>query len=166
MVGKFLGLISTVIVQIALMVVVWIIVVKIQGGSPTGGMALAILLIICEAILVTAMSLFFTSFTSPFLSGLFCMGIFVAGRNIEIITQLAKRPSVEWMAPLLGGVEVVIPNFYLFFPSGKVVESSWASIHGQFVSNGYVFSTVGYGLAYTAFFLILSIILINRRDFI
>ncbi|MDJ0763473.1 MAG: ABC transporter permease subunit [Myxococcota bacterium] len=164
--GKFFGLVSTLIVQIALMVAVWIAVLWIQGSAPQGGIGMAMVLIICEAILVTAMSLFFTSFSSPFLSGLFCMGIFVAGRNADLIGQLAEKESLAWLAPFLDGIATALPNFYLFFPSGKMVAGAWATVHGQFVTSGYLFYAVGYSAIYTAFFLVLSVMLMNRRDFI
>jgi Cu-processing system permease protein len=164
--GKFLGLAATLAVQIGLMLVVWLMVVHLQGGSPTGGMLAAVLLIFFETTLVIAMALFFTSFSSPFLSGLFCLGVFVAGRNADLIGKLAERKSMAWTAPILDVVSSVFPNFYLFFPSGKMVEGSWATVHGQFVATGYIFSAAGYSIAYTAAFLVFSILLLNRRDFI
>ena len=164
--GKFLGLSATMVVQIALMTAVFLLVLKIQGGSLTAGLAMALLLIVCETLLVVAMALFFTSFSSPFLSGIFCLGIFAAGRNASLIEELAHKKGLEWMSPILDGVSSVLPNLYLFYPSGKMVEGSWATVHGQFVESGYLLTTVGYGLAYTLAFLAASSFLLGRRDFI
>ena len=166
LVGKFLGLVFTITVLIGLMAIIWIGVLYLQNGTPSGALFVALLLILCETVVVISMALFFTSFSSPFLSGLFCLGIFVAGRNADLIGELAKRDSMAWMAPFLNGVSTVLPNFYLFYPSGKMVEGAWATAHSQFVASGYVVSAVGYGLAYTAGFLLLSIVLLRRRDFI
>jgi hypothetical protein len=47
-----------------------------------------------------------------------------------------------------------------------MVEGAWATAHSQFISSGYVVTAVGYSLAYTAVFLLLSIVLLRRRDFI
>lgn len=166
LVGKFLGLLATLAVQISLMFVVWLVVVSLQGGAPSAGMFAAVALIFFETLLVIAMALFFTSFSSPFLSGLFCLGIFAAGRNADLIGKLAERKSMAWSAPILEVVGSLFPNFYLFFPSGKMVEGSWASVHGQFVASGYMLSAAGYSIAYASAFLIFSILLLNRRDFI
>jgi len=166
LVGKFLGLVATLVVQIFLMFAVWAIVLYIQGGTLTSGMVAAVVLSIFETILVVAMALFFTSFSSPFLSGLFCLGLFVVGRNADLITQLAEKKSLAWMAPLLDGIAMVVPNFYLFFPSGKMVEGSWATVHGQFVASGYIFSAAGYMAAFTSAFLLVAIVLLKRRDFV
>jgi len=58
-----------------------------------------------------------------------------------------------------------VPNLYLFYPSGKMVEQSWATILGQYVTNGYAAYTIGYGIAYTALFLALAVVLLGRREF-
>jgi ABC-type transport system involved in multi-copper enzyme maturation permease subunit len=166
LIGKFLGLVLTLVVLIVLMAIIWIGVLYLQKGAPTGALFVALVLILCETLVIISMALFFTSFSSPFLSGLFCLGIFIAGRNADLISQLGKQKSMAWMTSFLDGVSTALPNFYLFFPSGKMVEGSWATVHGQFVSSGYLFSAVGYSLAYTAAFLLLSIVLLRRRDFI
>ena len=164
--GKFLGLAATMAVQIMLMVAVFFAVLLLMGGELTSGLFFALALIFVEVLLVISLALFFTSFSSPFLSGIFCLGIFAAGRNADLITELAKTKSLEWLQPILEGVTAVLPNFYLFFPSGKMVEESWVTVHDQFVSTGYLASTVGYGLIYTGAFLVFSMALLSRRDFV
>lgn len=166
LVGKFFGLALTLLVQIALMTAVWIVVLKIQGTPLPAGLFVAIFLICLEVCLVIAMALFFTSFSSPFLSGLFCLGLFIAGRNTDLIQQMATRKEAVALSPVLDAAGSAIPNYLLYFPSGKMVEGSFATIHGQFISTGYLFSTLGYTVLYVLFFLLLAIILINRRDFI
>ncbi len=164
--GKFFGLAATMAVQIMLMVAVFLAVLLPMGGELTSGLLWAIVLIFMEVLLVISLALFFTSFSSPFLSGIFCLGIFTAGRNADLITELAKTKSLEWLGPILDGVTAVLPNFYLFYPGGKMVEESWATVHDQFVSTGYLASTIGYGLIYTGAFLVFSIALLARRDFV
>ena len=149
-----------------LMVAVFFAVLLLMGGELTSGLFFALALIFVEVLLVISLALFFTSFSSPFLSGIFCLGIFAAGRNADLITELAKTKSLEWLRPILEGVTAVLPNFYLFFPSGKMVEESWVTVHDQFVSTGYLASTVGYGLIYTGAFLVFSMALLSRRDFV
>ncbi len=165
-VGKFLGLAATMLVLIALMTAVFLAVLLIQGGRPGGGLPVALLLICVETLLFIAMALFFGSFTSPFLSGLFCLGLFAAGRNADLIGELAKREPLTFLAPVLDGVGAVLPNLHLFYPSGKLVGGDWTTVHGQFVGSGYLFHATGYGLAYTAVLLLLSVLLLGRRDFV
>ena len=164
--GKFLGLFSTLLVLQVLMAIVWFAVLKLQGGALGSGLFVALALIVCETVVVIAMALFFTSFSSPFLSGLFCLGLFVAGRNADFVAKLAEHKAVEGMAPLIEGVSVALPSFYLFYPSGKMVAGSFATVHGQFVASGYLVTTMLYALALAVGFLTISALLLNRRDFI
>lgn len=164
--GKFLGLAATMLVQILLMLVVFLAVLLPQGGAVGGGLAVALLLIFVETLLMISLALFFGSFSSPFLSGLFCLGLFAAGRNADLIGELARRDSLSFLAPVLDGVGAVLPNLYLFYPSGKLVEGTWATVHGQFVGTGYVFHAAGYGLAYALALLLLAMFLLGRRDFV
>ncbi|MFO8071589.1 MAG: ABC transporter permease [Polyangia bacterium] len=164
--GKFLGLAGTMAVQIALMTGAFVALLAIQGGAPGPGLAAALALIFVETLVVIAMAMMFTSFSSPFLSGLFCLGLFASGRNAELISRLAEKESLGWMAPLLDGVTAVLPNLYLFYPSGKMVDGAWISVREQFVSSGYILHASGYGLLYAAALLALSVLLISRRDFV
>ena len=166
LVGKFLGLAAVMAVQILLMTAVWLIVLKIQSARIPAGIVPALVLIFFETLLVISAALFFTSFSSPFLSGLFTFGLFAAGRGADLLVQLAAKDGMERLAPLLKGISRVLPNFYLFYPSGKMVEGTWASVHAQFVSSGYLISTVAYGAAYTLVFLLLATALLYRRDLI
>jgi ABC-type transport system involved in multi-copper enzyme maturation permease subunit len=166
MVGKFLGLVGTLMVQIILMTAVWIAMLLIQGATLPAGMLPAVILIACETTVIIAIALFFTSFSSPLLSGLFSFGLFVAGRGAQYMEQLADKDSMALLSPLLKGAAAVVPNLYIFYPSGKMIEGSWATVHAQFVSSGYLLSSVAYCIAYLAVFLFLSIVLINRREFI
>jgi len=165
LIGKFLGLGAVMSVQIALMVIVFLGVLLSQNGHLTMGILFCVVLIFIETLLIISMALFFTSFSSPFLSGIFCLGIFAAGRNVNLIAELGKHKSMQWMTPLLDGITAVLPNLYLFYPGGKIVDSSWATVHEQFVSTGYMASTIAYGLLYTGAFLALSILLLGKRDF-
>jgi Cu-processing system permease protein len=165
LIGKFFGLAATMAVQMALMLAVFVALLLLEGAELSAGLFVAVALIFVETLLVIAMALFFTSFSSPFLSGLFCLGLFAAGRNAQLLSELAKNKQLAWMGPILDGATAVVPNLYLFYPSGKIVEQSWASVLGQFVSNGYAAYTIGYGLAYTALFLALAVVLLGRRDF-
>ncbi|NLN63176.1 MAG: ABC transporter permease [Myxococcales bacterium] len=165
-IGKYFGLVSVVLVQMSLMLLVFFPLVYFQGGTITAGLVVALLLIFVETLVIVAMALFFTSFSSPFLSGIFSLGLFVAGRNAHLIAELAQRKDISWLSPFLDVVAVVTPNLYLFYPSGKIVEDTFATVHAQFVSTGYLVSTIGYGVALSAAFVTLSILLIRRRDFL
>ncbi|MBN2803187.1 MAG: ABC transporter permease [Deltaproteobacteria bacterium] len=164
--GKFLGLVMVVFVQLILMLIVFVPLVIYQGGSFTFGLATALVLIFMESIVIVSMALFFTSFSSPLLSGLFCFGIFIAGRNANLIGELANQKNMESLAPVFKTVSIILPNFYLFYPSGKIVEGAFATVHSQFISTDYLFNAIFYSLMMTCAFILSSMLLLRRRDFI
>ena len=166
LVGKFLGIALVLLVQMCLMLAVFFPLVKIQGGSITFGLVTAVVLIYFEVLVIISMALFFTSFSSPFLSGIFCLGLFVGGRNANLIAELSNQEKLAALAPIFDAVSTALPNLYLFYPSGKIVDGAFATVHAQFISNGYLYSTLGYGLAVCFGFLAASIVLLNRRDFL
>jgi ABC-type transport system involved in multi-copper enzyme maturation permease subunit len=164
--GKFFGIAGVLLVQMLLMLTVFFPLVLFQGGHITFGLITAVILIYVEVLVMISMALFFTSFSSPFLSGIFCLGLFIAGRNANLIAELSRQEKLEAFAPLFKGVSTVLPNLYLFYPSGKIVEGAFATVHAQFISNGYLFSTLAYGSVVCAAFLTASIIVLSRRDFL
>ena len=164
--GKFFGIALVLLVQICLMLAVFFPLVKLQGGNITFGLVTAVVLIYFEVLIVISMALFFTSFSSPFLSGIFCLGLFVAGRNASLISELSEQEQLASLAPIFDTISTVLPNLYLFYPSGKIVDEAFATVHAQFISNGYLYTTLGYGLAVCFGFLAASIVILNRRDFL
>ncbi|MSP61196.1 MAG: ABC transporter permease [Myxococcales bacterium] len=167
--GKYLGLVLTLTAQVALMSVVLWITMAVQGWSPDGVMVRAVLLLYVQVLLVTAIAVFFSTFSTPYLSGLFTAGIFIIGRSTPdlralILARFKDSPST---ASALNWAIQVLPDLHLFFVSGGLVNGVPASIHaGSYVSWAYVAGATGYGLGYSACVLALAIFLFSRRDFV
>lgn len=169
--GKYAGLALTLFVNVAVMTVAFYVVlgymntqfpetVKAAWPAPATdpGMLRAILLIFFELLLVTAIALFFSTFSSPFLSAALTMGLWVIGhfnadlRNFEAVVE--SRP-VAWLAR---GLYYVLPNFAAFDIKTQVV-------HALPVTGAYVVTTMAYGLAYITLLLAGAVVIFGRRDF-
>jgi ABC-type transport system involved in multi-copper enzyme maturation permease subunit len=115
-------------------------------------------LIFVELLLVTAIALFFSTFSSPFLAAVLTIGLWMIGhfnadlRNFEAVVS---SPAVAWFARI---VYYVLPDFSSFDIKTQVV---W----GQHVPAFYVVLTAAYGLAYVLFVLAASVVVFQRRDF-
>ena len=59
----------------------------------------------------------------------------------------------------------VVPDLHIFYVSGSMISGQTVSIHGSYVSWGYVASATLYGLFYAACALALAVALFQRRDF-
>jgi len=169
--GKYAGLVLTLLVNVAVMAAALYAVLGAMTlfGSPalTAGLdapaldprlLVAIGLIFVELALVTALALFFSTFSSPMLSAVFTFGLYVVGQfnaDLKHFEQVVSSPAAAWLARAL---YYLLPNLAPFDIKAQVV-------HGQPVAAGYVAMTVGYAVVYIAFVLLASVVVFTRRDF-
>ena len=170
-VGKYCGLGLTLVVNIAVMVVAWFAVLAymastispdVRAAWPAPATDLAMLsavgLIVVELMLVTAIALFFSTFSSPFLSAGLTLGLWVIGHfndDLKNFEAVVNSPVAAWLAR---GLYYVLPNFSAFDIKQQVV-------YAQAVPAGYVVTTALYGGIYIALLLVASVAIFSRRDF-
>ena len=170
-IGKFAGLVLTLIVNITVMTVAlyavlaylgWIEDPRIRESWPTPAadpaMLQAILLIVIELMLVTAIALFFSTFSSPFLSAGLTLGLWVIGHFNADLRNFDAVVESRMAAGVARGLYYVLPNFAAFDVKSQVV-------YGQSVGVEYVGLTVLYGLVYLALVLTGAVLIFSRRDF-
>ncbi len=165
-VGKYCGLVLTLGVNVAVMVAAWYVVLAYMGVASVPGaapatdpaMLKAVCLIFVELMLVTAVALFFSTFSSPFLSAGLTLGLWVVGhfnadlRNFEAVVD---SPAAAWLAR---GLYYLLPNFGAFDVKYQVV-------HGLPVPASYIASTALYGALYIALLVLAAVTVFSRRDF-
>lgn len=169
--GKYLGMLITLGVLVLVMSAVLFVVVAVQGEVPKPAIIKMVILIFLEVVVVTAVAVLFSSFSTPFLSGLFTLGIFLLGRSVPDIQSLVRRLQDPEegniaLATLLDGVTRVLPNLRLFFATGTENGGAYASVHSTFPDWSYVAIAAGYAGGYAALVLLLAIFLFSKRDFI
>jgi Cu-processing system permease protein len=170
-VGKYAGLVLTLCVNLAVMTIALYVVLgylawvepaatRAAWEAPAVDPALlkAIALIGIELMLVTAIALFFSTFSSPLLSAGLTFGLYIAGRfnadlkNLDKVVQ--SKPTV-WMAR---AAYHVLPDFAAFDVKSQVV-------HGLPVPAGYIAATALYGFLYIIALLAVSTMVFSRRAF-
>jgi len=107
---------------------------------------------------VTAIALFFSTFSTPILSATLTFGLFVAGHfsaDLRNFDQVVDSPTAVRLAR---GLYWVLPNLASFDVKAQVV-------HGQPVPAAYIALTIAYGAAYIAALLTAAVIIFSRRDF-
>jgi ABC-type transport system involved in multi-copper enzyme maturation permease subunit len=116
-VGKFGGLLLTLAVNTTFMLLglfVALLYVSRHLERADWGIVEAAYFILLQLALITALALFFSCFSSPMLSTLFTLGIYIAGvfsKDIREIGALTKSPVVEWVCK---AIYYVLPNFHNF----------------------------------------------------
>jgi ABC-type transport system involved in multi-copper enzyme maturation permease subunit len=164
--GKFAGMVLTLAVLIAIMSAVLVVVLAVQGETAEGPVARAILLLFAEVVVVTAIAVLFSSFSTPLLSGAFTLGIVVIGRFTPELREVISRVGSDGLRASLSGALRVFPDLNLFYVSGSMLEGRYVSVHGDYVGWSYVGLASGYGLLYAGCALLLAIVLFSRRDFV
>ena len=118
----------------------------------------ALFLIFVELMVITAIAVFFSTFSTPLLSAALTFGLYLVGhfnadlRNFE---NVVSSPAAAWLARALYHV---LPDLSAFDVKTDVV-------HGLPVTAGYLALTTAYGLFYIAALLTLAVVIFSRRDF-
>jgi hypothetical protein len=115
-------------------------------------------MILAELAVVTAIAIFFSTFTSPVLAAAFTVGLVIAGQfgaDLKNFEQVVESAPVAWMARAL---YYALPNLAPFDVKSQYV-------HAQPIAAGYVALTTGYGVLYVAALLTLASLFFSRRDF-
>ena len=123
----------------------------------------SLLLGLGEVLILTAVALLFSSFSTPFLTGAFTFGVWLVGRAAHDMVAMKTRVLSPAMKGLLRWLAEVLPNFNLFVPGrntlvGKSVE------YGEPLA--YVATSMGYAVLYAAAVLVLASLIFRRRDFL
>ena len=114
---------------------------------------------------VAAVAIFFSSFSSPFLSGLFALGLFAVGNLTPDLQAIAAKQS-GLAGGLVKGMLWVIPDLHTFVISGREVDGQHVSLHAGFVGWDYVTQASAYGALWIAGLLALACVIFQRRDFV
>jgi Cu-processing system permease protein len=123
----------------------------------------ALALVIGEVLLVTSVALLFSSFSTPFLTALFTLGIWVAGRSADFMATMKSKALPEQIRAGLKVLAEIVPNFNLFVPGRHTLETPIDAVAGPL---SYVGTTLAYTAIYSAILLLLASLFFQRRDFL
>lgn len=119
-----------------------------------------------EAIVISSIALLFSSFSTPFLSGVLTFLVFVAGRELRWLESLAERIESSSVDALLSFIGVIFPNCYLFVPSVNMLEGRFVLHGAPMAAWSLVANAAGYGVIYSLIILGIAGIILWRRDFV
>jgi ABC-type transport system involved in multi-copper enzyme maturation permease subunit len=169
--GKYAGLVLTLAVNISVMAIaLYVVLAYMSWNAPVTARAAweapavdpallkAIFLIFVELMLVTAIAVFFSTFSTPILSAALTFGFFIAGHFNADLKNFDRVVDSRAAVLLARGVYHVLPDLSSFDVKTEVV-------HGLPVTAGYLAATTAYGLTYVAALLLVATFIFSRRDF-
>jgi ABC-type transport system involved in multi-copper enzyme maturation permease subunit len=164
-VGKYLGMVLILTVLVSVFALAMVAMLLWQGTGVSSAVVKALVLSWFEVLTVAAIAIFFSSFSTPFLSGIFALAMWVIGRlapDLEAATKL----TAAWIRTTTRVALEIVPDIHLFAVSGTTLDGSSVSVHGDFVPWSYVALAAGHGLGWIIALIALAALLFHRRDFV
>jgi ABC-type transport system involved in multi-copper enzyme maturation permease subunit len=157
--GKYLGLVLTLIVNVVFMTAGFYLALLIFSGGITGQDAralIAIYFIILQFCMITAITLLFSSFSTPIFSAIFAFALYVIGTFAEDLRNFAALSSGVTRL-LATGAAYLVPNFSALNVISQVA-------HGEAVGGKLIaFNTIYAGL-YSVAAIAVAVLIFERRN--
>jgi ABC-type transport system involved in multi-copper enzyme maturation permease subunit len=170
-VGKYLGLVLTLVVNVTVMTVALYAVLAYVGWGDTENARQAreappldpallkvVALLLIQLMVVIATAVFFSTFSTPLLSAAFTLGVYVAGYFSTDLKNFDQVVESRAVVALAHGLYYLVPNLSSFDVAAQVV-------HGVPVGWRYMAVTGAYGVTYIVILLVISVAVFSRRDF-
>ena len=158
-IGKYLGLMLVIALNVAVMTAALLALMALYSPDGVhGGIFVAVLLILVELMVVTAVAVLFSTFSTPTLSAMLTLGVWVIGRFSSDLVEFARRTESPLSRALATGVHYVLPNLEKFDVKNLVV-------YNMAIEPAYVGWALAYGLLYIVFLIGLAAYIFERRDF-
>lgn len=116
-----------------------------------------------EVLILAAVALLFSSFSTPFLTGAFTFGVWVVGRSAHDMVAMQTRVLTPTMKKVLGWLAEVVPNFDLFVPGRAALVDATGHLTEPLT---YVVTSLGYAVLYAGVTLTIAALIFRRRDFL
>jgi ABC-type transport system involved in multi-copper enzyme maturation permease subunit len=155
--GKYLGLCLTLLVNVAVMTVGLYLLLFLMKDPFQPALLKAIYLIYLELALLVAVAILFSTFTSSILAGLFAGFIYVAGYFSSDLKNLESVVESAFLPPVMRVLYYLLPNFKDFDVKAAVVAGDpvpWSQL-------GWA---TAYAATYIALLLVASCWIFSKRN--
>lgn len=168
--GKYLGLLVVLLICLILLVLGVFLVLWLNDVKPSPFLYQAYIGLYFEMVLVVAAGFLFASFSTPFLSAFFTIGVYIIGHLTGNIIQHLDAIKKHGVA-LPGAVEVpeylekIVRVMYWLVPNLESLNLKGVVVYHQGVTAEYLVLAVAYTLCYSSIYVMIACWWLNRRDF-
>jgi ABC-type transport system involved in multi-copper enzyme maturation permease subunit len=158
--GKFGGLVLTLAVNTVAMAVglfAALLYVKHHFERLDAVLLVAIYFILLKLMLVVALALLFSCYTTPLLAILLTSAFYVMGLFVEEMRTFQFAAPNAAMEPLLRGISYLLPNFENF----NVLA---AAAHGREIPSALILQNTAYAMVYCLIVLLIAAAVFSRRN--
>lgn len=155
-VGKFFGLWSSITLNVLLMTIVHIIIVKVKGGGFDLISLYSILVLIFELAIFVALTILFSSVTTPLAGAIFSIIILYIGHSLEILKKYASKSGQV--------VRILTDTVYYIFPNLEKFNLRNSVVHEITPTSGQIIYPILYSVLYVAILLWASSLALKKQD--
>jgi Cu-processing system permease protein len=156
--GKYLGLVVTLFLNLSTMLIVLLLTLWWSAASIHLSVLQAAELIFVELLIVTALALLFSTFSSTTVSAAMTLGFYVIGHLTADLKGIAEKSENDLFTALITGIYYLCPNLEILNIKGQASS-------GIPVSLVYQSMATMYGLFYVMLLLTVASVIFQRRDF-
>jgi ABC-type transport system involved in multi-copper enzyme maturation permease subunit len=158
--GKFAGLavtlgVNTAAMAAGLFLALWLVKHSVGRGDVV--VLVAVYFILLKLMLVVALAMLFSCFTSPLLAILFTAGLYLAGLFVSELRTLQLTNLTPQMQKFFKVISYVLPNFSNYDVMG-------AAAHGRGVAGTLILHNTLYTFLYCAIVLSAAAVIFSRKD--
>lgn len=157
-VGKYLGLVTTLALNVLIMLSVFLLTLWGYQAPVHWALVQAVQLIMVELMLITAIGLFFSTFSSATLSAIFTIGLYIIGHVTTDLRGLAQQSQSEAVKAVANGVYYLCPNLDMLNMKGQAAM-------GIAIPLTYQALATTYGLLYAGMLIVGACLIFQQRDF-
>jgi ABC-type transport system involved in multi-copper enzyme maturation permease subunit len=157
--GKYLGLLLTLVVNAALMTLGFYValLIFVHGLNRSDAMLLvAVYFIVLQFMMMVAITLLFSTFSTPIFSAIFAFALFVIGTFGNDLKNFAamSQGATKWLAT---AASFIMPNF----ASLNVISQA---AHGESVAGSLILFNTLYALSYSVAVTMAAVLIFERRN--
>jgi Cu-processing system permease protein len=115
-----------------------------------------------EVMIVAAFATLYSSFSTPFLSALLTLGLWIVGRQADALDRFPKKFFGELVSDGAKVLAKVVPNLQVYVPPRPLLTGENPDVHGP----TYLALAAGNSLAWTVVLLSVAALVFKRRDFL
>lgn len=156
-VGKYVGLLATVGVEVLLLMGLYVLLMLGQQDFPSMVFFVSMGMLMVELMLLTAWTTLFSTYSAPTTASAFTISIFVIGHLADDLWLLGSKSDSVFLEQVVHGLYWVLPNF-------ELLSIRELSVHERPVPWDQVFAATGYGIAYSIVVLLMAVALFQRKD--
>lgn len=155
--GKYAGLMVTLVVVITVLVAVYSAFMLVRGDAPDLTLFVSMAMLVLELGLLTAWATLFSAYSAPTTAAAFTLAVFVIGHLADDIWLFGSQADAESVRAVARALYWVLPNFEVFSIRD-------AAVHKDAVPWDRIGPGVLYGLGYTTAVLAGAMAVFQRKD--